>query len=122
MSRRLPAPSGPATIVLVRLAAQQIVMVHNCPEGCADEQAQAQALIGSLGSDATCGGAPKKVVLAPDPALGTRWAASAWTWTLRVPCFDRQAFADFIAAHYDGPDTEAACDNGVDWSATGWCP
>jgi hypothetical protein len=99
-----------------------IVMAYNCPGGCADEVAQAQALIAGLRPDPACGGAPMKIVLAPDPGLATRWAASAWTWTLRAPCFDRQAFAAFIASHYDGPDTEAACDTGVDWSATGWCP
>jgi hypothetical protein len=99
-----------------------IVVVYNCPDGCADELAQAQALMAGLPPDAACGGSPMKIVLAPDPGLDTRWAASAWTWTLRAPCFDSQAFAAFIADHYDGPDTEAECGNGVDRSATDWCP
>jgi hypothetical protein len=99
-----------------------IVMVYNCPDGCAGEVAQAQALIDSLAPDPSCGGARRKIVLAPAPDLDVRWAAAAWTWTLRAPCFDRDAFASFIADYYDGPDTEAACQNGVDWSASNWCP
>jgi hypothetical protein len=63
-----------------------------------------------------------KIVLAPAPDLDLRWAAAAWTWTLRADCFDPQAFASFIATYYAGPDTEAACSGGVDRSAIGWCP
>jgi len=105
-----------------------IVITYNCPDGCLDEVAQAQALIDGLPTDRSCKGAPMRIVLVPDPGLGVngdadvRWAASAWTWTLRAPCFDRDAFASFITAHYQGPDTEAACGGGVDLSATGWCP
>jgi len=99
-----------------------VVIVYNCPEGCPDEVAQAQAFIDSLPPDPSCSGAPMRIVLAPDPTLDVRWAASAWTWTLRAPCFDASAFASFVAAHYQGPDTEAACPGDVDRSATGWCP
>jgi len=98
-----------------------IDIVYNCPDGCPDEVAQAQALIDGLAPDPGCG-APMKIVLAPAPDLDVRWAASAWTWTLRATCFDKQAFASFIAAYYQGPDTEGACDGGLDLSASGWCP
>lgn len=98
-----------------------IVMAYNCPGGCADEVAQAQALVDSLPADANCGGAAMKTVIVPDPSLDTRWAAAAWTWTLRASCFDSQSFAAFITAHYQGPDTEMACGGGLDLSATGWC-
>ena len=99
-----------------------IVIVYNCPEGCADEVAQAQALIDGLAPDKSCGAAPMKIVLAPAPDLNVRWAAAAWTWTLQAACFDRQSFASFIATYYGGPDTEAECSRGVDRSASGWCP
>ncbi len=99
-----------------------VVIVYNCPDGCPAEVAQAQAFIDSLPPDPGCGGAPRKVVLPPDPTLDVRWAAAAWTWTLRAPCFDRSAFAAFVAAHYDGPDTEGACPGALDRSVTGWCP
>ena len=98
-----------------------IDLVYNCPDGCADEVAQAQALIDGLAPDPGCAGARMKIVLSPDPSLEVRWAASAWTWTLRAACFDKQAFASFIAGHYQGPDTELACDDGADLSAIGWC-
>jgi hypothetical protein len=98
-----------------------IDIVYNCPDGCPDEVSQAQSLIDGLAPDPGCG-APMKIVLAPDPSLDIRWAASAWTWTLRTTCFDKQAFASFIAAYYQGPDTEAACGGGLDLSASGWCP
>ena len=99
-----------------------IDIVYNCADGCLDEVAQAQALIDGLAPDTACDGAPMKTVLAPDPNLDVRWAASAWTWTLRATCFDSQALASFVAAHYQGPDTEAACGGGSDLSASGWCP
>jgi hypothetical protein len=99
-----------------------VVIVYNCPDGCPAEVAQTQAFIDGLPPDPGCGGARMKVVLAPDPTLDVRWAAAAWTWTLRAPCFDRSAFAAFVADHYDGPDTEGACPGDLDHSATGWCP
>jgi len=99
-----------------------IVMVYNCPAGCPAEVAQAQAFIDGLAPDAACGGGPMKIVLAPDHTLDVRWAASAWTWTLRSNCFDMAAFSSFVSSHYDGPDTEAACATDLDLSTTGWCP
>jgi hypothetical protein len=95
--------------------------IYNYPGGCADEVAQAQALIDGLVPDPGCAGARMKIVLSPDPSLEVRWAASAWTWTLRAACFDKQAFALFVDEHYQGPDTELACDDGADLSASGWC-
>ena len=41
-----------------------------------------------------------RVILAPDPTLDVRWAAVAWTWTLRSACFDAAAFAQFTKDHY----------------------
>jgi hypothetical protein len=79
-----------------------VVIVYNCPGGCPDEVAAAQAMIDALPVDALCTGADKRrVILAPDPTLDVRWAASAWTWTLRASCFDAAAFSDFAKAHYN---------------------
>ena len=52
----------------------------------------------------------RRVILAPDPTLPSdvRWAASAWTWTLRAPCFSEDAFATFVSDHY-GHGREATC-------------
>jgi hypothetical protein len=93
-----------------------IVMTYNCTDGCADDVAYAQALIDSLPAD--CGSGARRVILTPDPELDVRFAASAWGFTLRADCFDRDAFASFIAEHYDhGP--ESTCAAGVD--PTGGC-
>jgi Protein of unknown function (DUF3105) len=78
-----------------------IVIVYNCPDGCADEVAAAQAMIDALPTDPICTAPTRhRVILAPDPTLDVRWAASAWTWTLRAPCFDAATFTAFAAAHY----------------------
>lgn len=98
-----------------------VVVSYNCPDGCPDEVAQAQALIDALPRDPGCGGAAMRTVLVPEPDLDVRWAASAWTWTLRADCFDGGAFASFITAHYQGPDTEGACGGGIDLSPVAWC-
>jgi hypothetical protein len=78
-----------------------VVIVYNCPEGCADEVAAAQAMIDALPVDAGCVAPTKRrVILAPDPTLDVRWAASAWTWTIRSSCFDAPAFSKFASDHY----------------------
>jgi hypothetical protein len=53
--------------------------------------------------------------------LTIRFAATAWTWTLRADCFDEGVFGAFVADHYDHAP-ESICIGGVDLSATGWCP
>jgi hypothetical protein len=78
-----------------------IVIVYNCPCGCPEEVAAAQAMIDALPVDADCVAPTKRrVILAPDPKLDVRWAASAWTWTLKGSCFDAASFSAFAQAHY----------------------
>jgi hypothetical protein len=86
-----------------------VVIVYNCPGGCPDEVAAAQAFIDALPSDPLCT-APdvRRVILAPDPTLDVRWGASAWTWTLRADCFLADAFTAFLRDHYDH-GREALC-------------
>jgi hypothetical protein len=95
-----------------------VVITYNCPGGCPDEVAAVQAFIDSLPAD--CGSnPPRRVVLLPYPDLDVRWAASAWGFTLKAACFDRAAFGQFYADHYNhGP--EDICSNGVD--PTQYCP
>jgi hypothetical protein len=86
-----------------------VVIVYNCPDGCPDEVAHAQAFIDNLPVDPLCTEPdPRRVILAPDPTLDVRWAASAWTWTLRASCFHDQAFAAFARDHY-GMGREPLC-------------
>jgi hypothetical protein len=104
----LPVPWGNLVHALEHGA---VVIGYNCPQGCADEVARAQALIDRLPADPLC--APpdlRRVILAPDPTLPAelRWAASAWTWTMRAPCFDELPLQTFIDDHY-GQGSEATC-------------
>ena len=89
-----------------------VIIVYNCPAGCPDEVAAAQAMIDALpfpldpeDIDVATGSAcvaptKRRVILAPDPTLDVRWAAAAWTWTLRSSCFDAAAFQKFTKDHY----------------------
>jgi hypothetical protein len=78
-----------------------VVVVYNCPGGCPAEVAAAQAMIDAFPADPICTTPPKhRLILAPDPHLDVRWAASAWTWTIRAPCFDAAAFGAFLHDHY----------------------
>jgi hypothetical protein len=91
-----------------------IVIVYNCPDGCADDVVSIQAFIDGLPPDADC--APTlgkdRIILMPDPTLvGVRFAASAWTWTLRADCFDPAAFRQFFDDHYDH-GREVICSDG----------
>jgi hypothetical protein len=94
-----------------------IVITYNCPEGCADDVARIQAFIDSVPND--CASFPKRFILLPDPNLDVKFAASAWTWTLKASCFDRDAFAAFAAAHYNH-GREDICGGGID--PTSACP
>jgi Protein of unknown function (DUF3105) len=96
-----------------------IVVVYNCPCDCPEEVAAAKAWIAGLPTDGSCG-EPPRVVLAPDPTLDVRWAASAWGWTLRAATFDPAAFQTFFSAHYDH-GRESICGGAADGSVAGWC-
>lgn len=93
-----------------------VIIVYNCGSGqdCVDEVARAQALIDTLPPDPTCGTA-RRVILAPDPTLPVRWAASAWTWTLQADCFDETAFAQFYVDHV-GHTYEDLCNPGAPYA------
>jgi len=76
-----------------------VVVSYNCPDGCADEVAQASAWLAELAPDASCPAGPPRVLIVPDPELDVRWAASAWGFTLRAECFATEAFTDFYLAY-----------------------
>jgi Protein of unknown function (DUF3105) len=93
-----------------------VVITYKCPGGCAAEVAEAQAFIDALPAD--CGSGTRRLILAPDPDLDVRFAASAWGFTLRSNCFDRAAFQTFYDEHYNHAP-EAICGGGTD--PTGIC-
>jgi hypothetical protein len=88
-----------------------VVIGYNCPGGCADEVARAQAFIDALPAD--CPGPPRRIILLPNPELDVRFAASAWGFTLKADCFDTAAFSAFVAAHY-AHGLEDICADGLD--------
>jgi hypothetical protein len=91
-----------------------VVFWYNCPDGCADEVAEVEAFIDSLPEDPLCDGegVPRRAILVPYPDLESRWAASAWGFTLNAECFDPDAFGAFYTAR-SGRGREPLCANGV---------
>jgi len=90
-----------------------VVLFYDCPEGCADEVAEAQAFIGALPADPRCSSEVRvQVVLVPRPGLGSRWAASAWGYSLTAECFDPVVFGQFYAERV-GRGPEDLCTQGV---------
>jgi len=98
-----------------------VVIVHNCPDGCPDQVAAAKELVAATPPKSGCSRAP--VILTPDPTLDVPFAASAWGYTLRAKCFDRERFAAFIQRRANqGPENFATDCGSIDLEATGWCP
>jgi hypothetical protein len=60
-------------------------------------------------------------LMTPDPKLDVAFAAVAWGWTIKGTCFDPEAFAAFLDAHY-GMGTEVTCLDGTDVVAQGIPP
>lgn len=90
---------------------------YDCPDGCADEVAAAQAMIDALPDDPRCNSAVRvQVVLVPRPGLGSRWAASSWGYSLSADCFDVQAFEQFYADHH-GKGPEDTCSQGIPFAS-----
>ncbi|HTQ05457.1 MAG TPA: DUF3105 domain-containing protein, partial [Polyangiaceae bacterium] len=95
-----------------------IVMTYSCDD-CGSEVDQAKAIVADTEpADACCtaagcpSGVSNQLVLTPDPGISTRWAASAWEFTLTADCFEPDVFANFIAEHRDsGVAPELVCDN-----------
>ncbi len=100
-----------------------VVFWYNCPDGCADEVARAQAMIDALPLDPLCAGlgTPRRTVLVPSPNLDARWAASAWGYLQKADCFDADALSSFYMEHF-GQGPEALCGgSGVTLTPTS-CP
>lgn len=98
-----------------------VVVTYNCPQGCADDVANAKAWLAQLEPDATCPAGPPRILLVPDPLLDVPWAASAWGFTLRADCFDADTFTAFFVDHAGGSLAPEAvlCGTGFDFRAAG---
>jgi hypothetical protein len=90
-----------------------VVIFYDCPGGCDDEVARAQAFIDALPADPRCAAEVRvQVILVPRPDLGSRFAAAAWGHSLHADCFDPDVFGDFYADHHArGP--EDLCSQGT---------
>ncbi|RYE86618.1 MAG: DUF3105 domain-containing protein, partial [Myxococcales bacterium] len=97
-----------------------VVLLHNCPDGCADDVVRLQQLIDAFPADPLCtgsGGPTRRLILVADPKLGSRFGAAAWGHTLTADCLDPatlESLGAFMTAHYaQGP--ENFCTSGVDY-------
>ena len=98
-----------------------VELLYNCPQGCADEVALAQAFLDSLPQDPRCTPEVKhQTILSPDPTLPSRWAAVAWGHSLTTSCFDSAAFQQFYDANI-GHGPEDICGDGADLASDA-CP
>jgi hypothetical protein len=94
-----------------------IVILYNCPSGCAQDVADVEALLTARAPDPLCTSpVQNRFVVAPDPAIPTRFAAAAWGYALTSDCFDLPALGAFIDAHY-AHGAENFCGDGVDVTA-----
>lgn len=108
-----------------------VVIGYNCPGGCPQEVAMAQAWIDSWPADPPnpacerihCHPQPaRRFILAPDPRLPVRWAASAWGSTWKTDCLDTASLGVYARGHYRLGPEDLMGEDGVDFSSWGWCP
>jgi hypothetical protein len=89
-----------------------VVIGSDCEGGCDPQWLEAADLARGLPIDEFClrqGLSRPRVILTVDPLLDSRWAASAWGFTLRADCFEPEVFRDFYSAHVGkGPENICA--------------
>lgn len=94
-----------------------VVVLYNCPTGCAQDVADLEAFLNARAADPLCSGAVKnRFVVTPDPKIPTRFAAAAWGYAVTSNCFDLSALGAFIDAHY-AHSPENLCADGTDVTA-----
>jgi hypothetical protein len=91
-----------------------VVLLFNCPGGCADVVAGLQAVMAARAEDSLC--APPlrtRMLISSDPLLpaGVQVAASAWGRSYTAACFDQPSLAAFVDAAY-GHGPESTCAEG----------
>lgn len=113
----------PAGFLVHSLEHGAVVFWYNCPDGCAEEVAQASAMLDSFPLDPLCAGTstPRRAILVPSPDLDARWAASAWGFLQKADCFNELALRSFYAEHY-GQGPERLCVAPGTLVTAGTCP
>jgi uncharacterized protein DUF3105 len=91
-----------------------VVLLYNCPSGCADDVAAMKQLVAGLTADEKCmSGSTTRTIIVPDPKLDVPFAAASWGRMLKAQCFDEELVGQFIEDHY-GNGTEDTCASGID--------
>jgi hypothetical protein len=80
-----------------------IVVLYNCPSGCAPQFAQLRQWYKGLQPDASQGVAYAKVIVLPDPTLPVPFAAECWDWYYPIPVFSIAEVQKFYANHVGHP-------------------
>lgn len=68
-----------------------VVLLHNCPEGCADDVAVLEGVSAAAEPDTT--------LVTPYSEMKARFAAVSWAWRITLGCADGQALTDFYDEH-----------------------
>ena len=94
-----------------------VVLLYNCPDGCAEIVDGLQAIGTALPHDPLCPATMNaRWLMTRDPLLpdGIKVAASAWGWTYTAECLDEATLSAFISARYaQGGSDRDNCTDGV---------
>ena len=90
-----------------------VIVFYNCPDGCAEELEEVNNWQMTLPIDPQCIDVPRRLIVAPEPRLPSRFAAVAWEWVMLARCFDGEKFTGFYKEHY-AKSPENICSNGPD--------
>jgi len=83
-----------------------VVFLYNCPEGCPEDVAVLESVVG--------GATPDTTIPTPYSDMESRFAAVSWAWRLTLDCADETELFDFYLEHVgQAPeDTTAAPPDG----------
>lgn len=112
----------PAGFYVHNLEHGAVALFHDCGDDCTGELATLASWVESLPVDSACSAVPHRVIVAPYPGLGHRFALVAWTHILTMDCVDTSAMDSFYNAYYGKGLESMACGNGVDLEAPGNIP
>jgi hypothetical protein len=88
-----------------------VVLLYNCPSGCADVVDQFRKVRDDAAADPLCDPGTKRIIIAPSPSIPTKVAAAAWGKTYRADCVDMPTLEAFVRDNY-GKGTEPICAQG----------
>ncbi|MEO8898256.1 MAG: DUF3105 domain-containing protein [Candidatus Dormibacter sp.] len=85
-----------------------VVVLYNCPAGCAGDVATLRAWYGGLANDPLLS-TEKKVLVLPETTMATRFAVVSWDWYLALDRLDLSRVQAFYLNHRDqSPESNQA--------------